>query len=69
MERHAETRELKRALEKAGIGARVCHGGGTTLNWLLVEVHDIKDKDRAQEIAKEVTGRCGISDGLLIGSK
>jgi hypothetical protein len=69
MELHAETRKLKRALQKAGVRARVCHGSGTTLHWLLIEVHDSKDKDRAQEIATEVTGRSGVADGLLVGSK
>ena len=67
MEHHAETRELKRALDSAGIRARVHHGHGTNFDWLLVEVYNDEDKDRAKAIATEVTGRCGVADRLLIG--
>lgn len=57
METYEETRLVKRALKKAKIESSVRHGQGTARGWLIIEVRDVENRDKAEEIARDVTRR------------
>ena len=66
MERRQETKEVKTALAKAGIKARVGHGRGTSWGWLYITVdRALMLRPEIVAIAQRVTGRKGEYDGNI----
>ena len=69
MDRTSETAAVKRALAAAGITAKVSHGTGTARAWLHIKIFQpsgTADQERAERIAREVTGRAGPYGGCII---
>lgn len=65
--RTEETKAVKRALQAAGIKARVCHGRGTAYGWLEIWADNAQQqRERITAIAKAVTGRSGEYDGRIM---